>query len=76
MDYVILILALAVTSFAAVQFCYLMFLQAANRQQQRRIAELEREVIALRRAVRAESAGAAAETDEVWAEVIDDSASL
>jgi Tfp pilus assembly protein PilN len=74
MEYVILIIALAVTCFAGVQLCYLMFLQATNRQQQRRIAELERELIALRRALREPAARATDETEEVWSELIDDGA--
>jgi Mg2+ and Co2+ transporter CorA len=74
MDYLVLTLALAVACFAGVQFFYLMFLQATNRQQQRRISELERELMELRR-VRGGAAhtnSAATETEEVWSELIDD----
>ena len=74
MEYVVLVIALAVTCFAGVQLCYLMFLQATNRQQQRRIAELERELIALRRAMHEPAARVTDETEEVWSELIDDSA--
>ena len=76
MDSLLLIVALAVTCFAGVQLCYLMFLLANNRQQQRRIAELERELAAVRRALRAQTARQAApdETEEIWSELIDDSA--
>lgn len=70
MDYIILILALTVTGFASVQFCYLLFLQATNRQQQRRIAELERELAATRKA--ASDAPVAEPAEEVWAELIDE----
>jgi Tfp pilus assembly protein PilV len=71
-DYIILILALAVTGFAGVQFCYMMFLQAANRQQQRRIAELERELVALRHAQSGAAADVPTEVEEVWSELIDE----
>ena len=69
----ILLLALAVSCFAGVQFFYLMFLQATNRQQQRRISELERELAALRqtRPLRPTRA-APEEPEEVWSELIDD----
>lgn len=72
MDYIILILALTVTGFAVVQFCYLIFLQATSRQQQRRIAELERELIALRHAQSEPSAAVPDEIEEVWSELIDE----
>ena len=74
MAYLVLILALAVTCFAGVQFYYMMFLQAVNRQQRRRIAELERALIALQQAPPAQlpAPPEADETDEVWAEMIDD----
>ena len=76
MELIILIIALAMTCFAGVQFCYLMFLQAQMRQQRRRIRELEREVSALLQ--RQESFATQAELseagDEVWSELIDDSA--
>ena len=72
MEYIILIMALAVTCFAGVQFFYLMFVQAANRQQRRLIAELERELAALRRTRRGPVLRDAAEVEEVWAELIDD----
>ena len=71
-QYIILIVALAVTCFAGVQFFYLMFVQATNRQQRRRIAELERELAALRRTRRGPVLRDGAEVEEVWAEVIDD----
>ncbi len=72
MDYIILILALAVTGFAVVQFCYMMFLQATSRQQQRRIAELERELAALRRALSEQQTDMPDEVEEVWSELIDE----
>ncbi|PYS91693.1 MAG: hypothetical protein DMF64_11460 [Acidobacteria bacterium] len=74
MEYLILIIALGVTCFAGVQFCYLIFLQATNRQQQRRIAELERELVALRRALNDPATSVTDEAEEVWSELIDDSA--
>ncbi len=46
MDYLLLfliIIALTLACVAAVEFYYLLFLQAAGRQHKRRIAELERE---------------------------------
>jgi hypothetical protein len=76
MELVGYILALALACFGGVQFCYLTFLRVTNRQQQRRIAELERELVSLHRRLdgpgvaRAEPAEDTAE--EVWAEVIDD----
>ena len=72
MLYIILILALTVTGFAGVQFCYMMFLQATNRQQQRRIAELECELVAARRALSEQKTDAPDEVEESWAELIDD----
>ena len=72
-DYVILIVALTVTCFAGVQFFYLLFLQATNRQQQRRISELERELAALRRVRGVQPPRPKpAEPEEVWSELIDD----
>jgi hypothetical protein len=76
MELVAYILALALACFGGVQFCYLMFLQAANRQQQRRIAELERELVSLHRSLDRQSAPTAETveetTEEVWADLIDD----
>jgi Tfp pilus assembly protein PilN len=76
MEYVVLVIALGVTCFAGVQLFYLMFLQAANRQQRQRIAELERKLIALQNALheQAVSHDVPDETEEVWAELIDDNA--
>ncbi|HYX42392.1 MAG TPA: hypothetical protein VE821_11875 [Pyrinomonadaceae bacterium] len=72
MELVVLIIALSVTCFAGVQLCYLLFLQAANRQQRRRIAELERELVALRHALYEPTASITGEAEEVWSELIDD----
>jgi hypothetical protein len=74
-EYLILVIALAMTCFAGVELCYLMFLQATIRQQRRRIRELEREIDLRRYAPAGEDAPAAADEsadDEAWAEVIDD----
>jgi hypothetical protein len=75
-ELIIITLGLAAACFGGVQFCYLMFQQATIRQQRRRIAELERELVALRRARVAPAPTAAAldETAEVWSELIDDGA--
>jgi hypothetical protein len=72
-ELIIITLGLAAACFGCVQFCYLMFQQATIRQQQRRIAELERELVTLRRArvEPAPMAGARDET-EVWSELIDE----
>ena len=75
MDYILLSVALAVTCFAGVQLCYLMFLQATIRQQRRRIAELERELIAVRQAAAEPPAPDTGEDEEAWAELIDDGTS-
>ncbi len=75
MIYIILILALGVTGFAGVQFCYMLFLQATIRQQQRRIAELEHELIIARQAPDAQAAHVPDDAEEAWAELIDDGAS-
>ena len=72
MELVVLIIALSVTCFAGVQLCYLLFLQAANRQQRRRIAELERELVVLRHALHEPTASITGEAEEVWSELIDD----
>ena len=76
MDLIILVIALAVTCFAGVQLCYLMFLQATLRQQRRRIRELERELAALlQRPEEPTTHGELIETgEEVWSELIDDGA--
>ena len=75
MDYIILVIALGMTCFAGGQLCYLMFLQVTMRQQRRRIRELERELILLRRAPQDQRRDEEIEeTDEVWSEVIDDNA--
>lgn len=46
-----IVIALTLACVAAVQFYYLLFLQTANRQYRRRIAELEREKLKLSRAL-------------------------
>ena len=77
MELIILIIALAMTCFAGVQFCYLMFLQAQMRGQRRRIRELERELVALlqQRESFAPQDELIETGDEVWSELIDDGAS-
>jgi hypothetical protein len=47
MFYVVLICALALLCVAALEFCYMMFMENVIRQHKRRIAELERENAAL-----------------------------
>lgn len=69
--YVTLILAMGLACAAGVLYFYMMFLEARNRQTERRVAELERENAALREALRrAEDAGD--DGDEAWPDVIED----
>ena len=69
---IIFIIALAMTCFAGVQLCYLMFLQATIRQQRRRIRELEREVVTRTRRQEEPQGELVESGDEVWSELIDD----
>lgn len=73
MFYAILICALALLCVAAVEFCYMMFLEGVVRQHKRRVLELERENAALR--LELEEPGGLLQTDEtdgeIWPEVLD-----
>ncbi|HEV2914232.1 MAG TPA: hypothetical protein VGX92_13225 [Pyrinomonadaceae bacterium] len=75
MEYVAFIFALALACTAGMEFVYLRFMEAINRQQKRRIAELERQNAELQRELRnietaLEQEG---ETDEeMWPELLDD----
>ncbi len=71
---VALIVALVLVVVAAVQFCYMMFLESVNRQHKQRIAELERVNATLAEAladaeVRLEEE--AGNSRETWPEIID-----
>ncbi len=75
--YVALILALGLACVAGVQYFYLLFLEARSRQQQRRIAELERSNAALvaeaqKTSAHAQLQDAVENTGELWPEVIDE----
>ena len=77
--YVALILALSLACVAGVQYFYLMFLEARSRQQQRRIAELERSNAALvekAHNAHAQLQDALERTGESWPEVIDEDSVL
>ncbi|HVF49043.1 MAG TPA: hypothetical protein VNA19_03080 [Pyrinomonadaceae bacterium] len=73
MFYAVLICALALLCVAAVEFCYMMFLESVVRQHKRRVSELERENAALRLELEeTESLLQTDETDgELWPEVLD-----
>jgi vacuolar-type H+-ATPase subunit I/STV1 len=78
MEYVAYIFALALACAAGMEFVYLRFMEAMNRQHKRRIselerrnAELERELESLRGA-RAEPQQEEEDEEETWPEMIDD----
>jgi len=75
MEYVAYIFALALACAAGMEFVYLRFMEAMNRQHKRRIvelerrnAELERELASLRDAQEQEEE----DEEETWPEMIDD----
>ena len=77
MNYLLLLLiiiAFTLACAAAVEFYYLLFLQTANRQHKRRIAELEREKLRLSRALDATGSRLrhelARRNREEWPEVV------
>lgn len=75
MELAIFIIALTLACIAGFEFFYLMYLETINRQQKRRIRQLERKLGAV--AHELESAEALLEElqeqeEELWPEVIDD----
>lgn len=75
MELAVFIIALTLACVAGFEFFYLMYLESVNRQQKRRIRQLERSLLEASREI--ESAHALleeiqAEAEEVWPEVIDD----
>jgi type II secretory pathway component PulJ len=75
MEYVAFIFALALACTAGMEFVYLRFMEAMNRQHKRRIAELERRNAELERELRSlrdASAEQEDEDEESWPEMIDD----
>lgn len=75
MEYVAFIFALALACVAGMEFVYLRFMEAINRQHKRRIAELERQNAELEKELRNIEAALdpQSETDEeAWPELLDD----
>jgi hypothetical protein len=78
MEYVAFIFALALACTAGMEFVYLRFMEAINRQHKRRIHELERQNAELERELRSIEAALEpqGETDEeAWPELLDDDSS-
>jgi hypothetical protein len=75
MEYVAFIFALALACVAGMEFVYLRFMEAINRQHKRRIQELERQNAELEKELRNIEAALEpqSETDEeAWPELLDD----
>ncbi len=75
MTYVALIIAVVLACVAGTQFFYLMFLEARSRQEQRRIAQLERENAELLReleGIETQLAGQRRTDSDAWPELIDE----
>lgn len=75
MEYVAFIFALALACVAGMEFVYLRFMEAINRQHKRRIQELERRNAELEKELRSIEAviEPQSETDEeAWPELLDD----
>jgi hypothetical protein len=78
MEYVAFIFALALACVAGMEFVYLRFMEAINRQHKRRIHELERQNAELEKELRSIEAALEpqGETDEeAWPELLDDDSS-
>ena len=78
MEYVAYIFALTLACVAGMEFVYLRFMEAINRQHKRRISELERRNAELERQLRGIEATLEQphETDEeLWPELLDDDSS-
>ncbi|HEX8138027.1 MAG TPA: hypothetical protein VF544_10590 [Pyrinomonadaceae bacterium] len=75
MEYVAYIFALALACAAGMEFAYLRFMEAMNRQHKRRIAELERrnaELVRELESLRGAQEQAEEDEEENWPEMIDD----
>ncbi len=76
MEYVAFIFALALACAAGMEFVYLRFMDAMNRQHKRRIAELERRNAELERELRSLESSLVVQRneadEEAWPELIDD----
>ena len=75
MELAVFIIALTLACIAGFEFFYLMYQDAVNRQQKRRIRQLERKLIEVTReleSVEAMLAETPEPEEEAWPEVIDD----
>jgi uncharacterized membrane protein len=75
MIYFAFIVALALVFFAALEYFYLIFLEARNRQSERRILQLERQNLQLREMLHSANqllAERPENSSEIWSEMIDD----
>jgi hypothetical protein len=75
MEYVAFIFALALACVAGMEFVYLRFMEAINRQHKRRIQELERQNAELEKELRSIEAALEPQTEtdeEAWPEMLDD----
>lgn len=75
MEYVAFIFALTLACVAGMEFVYLRFMEAINRQHKRRIAELERRNAELERELRGVEAALEQQgetEEEAWPELLDD----
>ena len=75
MEYVAFIFALALACVAGMEFVYLRFMEAINRQHKRRIQELERRNAELEKELRSIEAAIEPQSEsdeEAWPEVLDD----
>lgn len=75
MIYLAFTAALAFACFAALEYFYVMFLETRNRQQERRIAQLERQNARLKQTLqttRDTHTEYDAPRTEMWSEIVDD----
>lgn len=75
MEYVAFIFALALACVAGMEFVYLRFMEAINRQHKRRIQELERRNAELEKELRSIEAALEPQSEmdeEAWPELLDD----
>lgn len=81
-ELIVFVIALTLACIAGFEFFYLMYQETVNRQHKRRIAQLERELLAMARELEAAKVAAIPEPAEeikpeeleaeLWPEVIDD----
>ena len=75
MELAVFIIALTLACIAGFEFFYLMYLEAINRQQKRRIRQLERKLVEVSQELQSVEAvfeGMQTEKEELWPELIDD----